>query len=513
MNVRNNGPVTQREYRLKEGEFIVSKTDLKGRITYVNRPFMEISGFTAEELIGAPHNIIRHPDMPPEAFADLWRTLKQGKPWRGMVKNRCKNGDHYWVEANANPIWDGDRIVGYMSLRVRPSDEQIREAEAIYARFRAGKARGLAICEGRVVRSNLLCRLLGRGISISTRMLLGSLLILVALLGFGALAYGELKDLPNFKTLELELAAVFLVALLAIGWQWWTVRRQLLQPLRRITRICQQIASGDLRLHQSGAIRNEIDELLHAVNTMSGNLASITTDLRATSDELASVATQVSASAGSISQTTTEQAASVEETSATVEQIAAVVAQSKENAEITEGIASTAAAEAVAGGKAVENTVAAMQQIASKVSVIDDMAYQTNLLALNAAIEAARVGEAGKGFNVVAGEIRKLASRAQSAAHEIHDIVRSSLETASEAGAKLAEIVPAIGRTAGLVQEITAAAQEQTTGVQQINLAMGQLSQAMQQNASASEQLAATADELREQAGQMHALVGFFRLK
>ncbi len=511
--MRNNGPVTQREYRLKEGEYIVSKTDLKGRITYINRPFMEISGFTAEELIGAHHNIIRHPDMPPEAFADLWDTLKRGKPWRGMVKNRCKNGDHYWVEANANPIWDAGKVIGYMSLRVRPSDQQIRDAEAIYARFRSGKARGLAICEGRVVRSGWLCRLFGGGISIAGRMLLSSLLVLGSLLGLGALAYGELKELPGFQSLEVEFAMLFLTALLAIGWQWWAVRRQLLRPLQRITRACQEIASGDLRLHQSGAVRTEIDALLHAINTMTGNLASITTDLRTTSDELASAATQVSATAGTISQATTEQAASVEETSATIEQIAAVVAQSKENAEVTEGIASTAAAEAVAGGKAVEDTVAAMQQIASKVSVIDDMAYQTNLLALNAAIEAARVGEAGKGFNVVAGEIRKLASRAQSAAHEIHDIVRSSLETASEAGAKLGEIVPAIGRTAGLVQEIAAAAQEQASGVGQINTAMGELSQGMQQNAAASEQLAATADELSDQATQMNALVGFFRLR
>ena len=154
-----------------------------------------------------------------------------------------------------------------------------------------------------------------------------------------------------------------------------------------------------------------------------------------------------------------------------------------------------------------------MQQIASKVSVIDDMAYQTNLLALNAAIEAARVGEAGKGFNVVAGEIRKLASRAQMAAQQINGIVGESLDTANQAGSKLAEIVPAISRTAGLVQEIAAAAQEQTTGVQQVNGAMGQLNAAMQQNAAASEQLAATAGGLSDQSGQLRALVGFFRLR
>ncbi len=511
--MRNNGPVTQIEYRLKEGEFIVSKTDLKGRITYVNRPFMEISGFTAEELIGAHHNVIRHPDMPREAFADLWRTLRQGKPWRGMVKNRCKNGDHYWVEANANPIWEGDRIIGYMSLRTRPSDGQIRAAEALYARFRDGSARGLTIRGGQVVRSNPLLRLFGGGLSIASRTLFVSLLVLAAFVGLGALAYGELKQSPNFQRMEIGFAIGFAVALLAIGWQWWTVNRALLKPLRAITRFCQEIAAGDLRHHDSGPVRNEVDALMHVIHTMTGNLASIVTDIGVSSDGLATAADQVSSAAESISQATTEQAASVEQTSATIEQIAAVVAQSRENAQVTEQIATATAAEAVAGGEAVDATVAAMQQIAGKVSVIDDMAYQTNLLALNAAIEAARVGEAGKGFNVVAGEIRKLASRAQAAAQEIHGIVATSLDTAHQAGDKLTEIVPAIGKTAGLVQEISAATQEQTAGVQQVNTAMGQLSQGMQQNAAASEQLAATAGELSDSAGQMHALVGFFRLK
>lgn len=109
LTLRPNPFVTQVELHLNEGEYIVSKTDLKGRITYVNRPFMEISGYSADELLGHPHNVIRHPDMPSEAFEDLWRTLRSGKAWRGMVKNRCKNGDHYWVDANANPIWEGGR--------------------------------------------------------------------------------------------------------------------------------------------------------------------------------------------------------------------------------------------------------------------------------------------------------------------------------------------------------------------------------------------------------------------
>lgn len=151
--MRLNTPITNKEIHLKSGEFIVSKTDLKGQLIYVNRPFMEVSGFTSEELMGSPHNIVRHPDMPPAAFEDLWRTLKSGKSWRGMVKNRCKNGDYYWVDANANPIWEGGRIVGYMSLRAKPNRAQVEGAERIYRLIREGQAKGIAIKQGSVVRT------------------------------------------------------------------------------------------------------------------------------------------------------------------------------------------------------------------------------------------------------------------------------------------------------------------------------------------------------------------------
>lgn len=123
-----NMPVTQRELALKDTTQIVSKTDVKGKLTFVNADFIEISGFTEDELIGANHNIVRHPDMPPEAFADLWATVKTGKPWIGIVKNRCKNGDHYWVEAVVSPIIENGQDAGYISVRKKASREQIEGA-------------------------------------------------------------------------------------------------------------------------------------------------------------------------------------------------------------------------------------------------------------------------------------------------------------------------------------------------------------------------------------------------
>jgi len=149
--MRNNLPVSQREFTLRDGTTIVSRTDLKGRITYVNDDFLAASGFSEAELLGQPHNLVRHPDMPEEAFADLWATLEAGRPWSGIVKNRCKNGDHYWVAANATPLREGDKVVGYLSVRTAATREQVQAIEPVYRMFKEGRAQGFAIREGQLV--------------------------------------------------------------------------------------------------------------------------------------------------------------------------------------------------------------------------------------------------------------------------------------------------------------------------------------------------------------------------
>lgn len=138
--MKNNQPVTQQEQDYPEGAILASRTDLKGIITYANRAFIEISGFTEDELIGENHNMVRHPDMPPAAFQDLWDTVHAGKPWTGIVKNRCKNGDHYWVKATVTPVVENDQVVEYMSVRVKPSRAEVQAAETLYAEINAGRA-------------------------------------------------------------------------------------------------------------------------------------------------------------------------------------------------------------------------------------------------------------------------------------------------------------------------------------------------------------------------------------
>jgi len=148
--MRTNLPVTSNEVQLRDDHMIVSKTDLKGVITYVNFDFIEISGFAESELIGAPHNLVRHPDMPPAAYDDLWKTLKDGRPWVGLVKNRCKNGDYYWVEAHASPIRENGHVVGYMSMRKKAGRSQIDEAERVYKLIRDGKPGNIRVSQGSI---------------------------------------------------------------------------------------------------------------------------------------------------------------------------------------------------------------------------------------------------------------------------------------------------------------------------------------------------------------------------
>lgn len=175
--MRINMPVTANEYLLDEGESILSTTDLQGRLTYVNQDFIRVSGFTEEELIGAPHNLVRHPDMPPEAFADLWATLKAGLPWTGMVKNRRKNGDFYWVLANATPMRQNGNVVGYMSVRVKPTRQQVEQATRVYASLRENKHHGLKLHRGEILKTDLVSRVKRMGqMTLKTRLAVTSTL-------------------------------------------------------------------------------------------------------------------------------------------------------------------------------------------------------------------------------------------------------------------------------------------------------------------------------------------------
>ena len=154
--MRNNEPVTQQEYVFDNDATLMSTTDPESYINYANDAFIDVSGFSLEEIKGQPHNLVRHPDMPKQAFADMWSTLKQGEPWTALVKNRRSNGDHYWVRANAIPVIRQGKVKGYMSVRTRPAAEEVTAAEEVYRQFREGQENGQSFHKGLIIRTGLM---------------------------------------------------------------------------------------------------------------------------------------------------------------------------------------------------------------------------------------------------------------------------------------------------------------------------------------------------------------------
>ncbi len=278
-----------------------------------------------------------------------------------------------------------------------------------------------------------------------------------------------------------------------------------------MARVMERTAAGQL---SSDAGEGGTDQgAFGALGRMTAKLSEIVADVQEAAGQVASGAQQISSSAQSLSAGATEQAAAAEEVSSSMEQMSASIRQNTDNARQTESIARTAAEEARRGGEAVVQTVQAMKDIAARVGIIEEIARQTNLLALNAAIEAARAGEAGKGFSVVASEVRKLAERSQTAAGEIGELSLTSVDIAEQAGTLIGSVVPAIRKTAELVQEIAAASVEQDAGTAQINQALTQLDSVVQKNASNSEELASMSEEMASQAAQLSNTIGYFTVR
>ncbi|MGL4408651.1 MAG: PAS domain-containing protein, partial [Zoogloea sp.] len=277
--MRTNLPVTDKEIHLTDKTLIVSKTDTKGLITYVNRDFLEVSGFSEAELIGQPHNIVRHPDMPVEAFEDMWRTFKEGRPWTGFVKNRCKNGDYYWVLANASPIFEGGTHTGYISVRRRISEDQKSQMEALYRQFREKRQGNLNIRYGRAVK--------GEGSSFANmglygRMILNFVIILPFLLLLGAIPWLGLKP----ETAE-SLSAIALVltcgagALVSFGFV-----RKFSAPLAEASRIFHNITDGNYSNSIDVSSDNEMGKLFQSLQMMQTRLGFEVAESKRVADEM-----------------------------------------------------------------------------------------------------------------------------------------------------------------------------------------------------------------------------------
>ncbi|NBB90769.1 MAG: HAMP domain-containing protein [Spirochaetes bacterium] len=305
----------------------------------------------------------------------------------------------------------------------------------------------------------------------------------------------------------LSVGGVLVAVLLVVF-----VVKRLTRPLEVAVSGIARISDGDLSVHIPVSSKDETGRLAEAMNTMVDRLHDVVTTVQQAADKVLAGGRQMAETSGSMSEGATEQAASAEEVSSSMEEMSSNISQNSDNAAETEKISQKAAQDAEAGGQAVNQTVEAMRQIAEKIQIIDEIARNTNLLALNAAIEAARAGEHGKGFAVVASEVRKLAERSQVAAGEIADLSKSSVEVAEQAGEMIDGIIPDIRKTAGLIQDISAASSEQKSGAEQINQALMQLDEVVQRNSSASEEMASMSEELSSRAEQLQTTMAFFRI-
>ncbi|APO55022.1 methyl-accepting chemotaxis protein [Bradyrhizobium diazoefficiens] len=557
--MRKNFPVTDVEYPVSDETLIVSRTDLKGKLTYFNEDFLAAAGFTSAELMGQPHNIVRHPDMPPEAFDNLWDTLKAGKPWLGAVKNRRKNGDFYWVLATASPIRENGHVTGYTSIRTRLPADQRKLAEEVYAAIREKKPHGYRVDAGIIRRRSLLDRF-----SVFTGTLKARLVTTMTLQALFMLALGIGGALSTGGSTSLDLTLLALVGIAIVGFAGLATMRAIQGPMRHLNDTMLNLVQDKL---DNRIVIERDDEIGEALR----NLQTVQTIIRFSRDEVQAVqrraeeqrkagmtklADGFEAAIGEIVETVSSAATELEASASTLsstagraQELATVVAAGSEEASTNvHSVASAAeemsssvheigrqvqdstriASEAVSQAHATTERVSELSRAASRigdvVELINAIAGQTNLLALNATIEAARAGEAGRGFAVVASEVKALAEQTAKATGEIGQQVGGIQAATQESVGAISEISGTIARLSEISSAIAAAVEQQraatqeiarnvqqaANGTQQVSSNVGDVQRGASETGSASSQVLSAAQMLSRDSNRLKLEVGKF---
>ncbi len=538
--MKTNLPVTQNEVAFPKGRYIVSQTDLKGSITYVNDTFVETSGFSRSELIGHNHNIVRHPEMPAAAFAWLWDTVKEGRPWRGIVKNRCKNGDYYWVDALVVPVLKDNRTIGYMSVRTAPARQQVAAAEALYARLREGTAS--------IPRPSRWQRLSLRSKMSSLIATLIGVQLLAALTGLAGPALA-------LSPAQIEGGMLALVAVgMCAGLGLLLVQRGMMRSIAEVVRHQENIAQCNLtdaiplyRLDELGRLNDSLVTMQTHMKVMMAQIAEAAEEVGADARILEAEMQQSRQAAATQSEAVNRIAATVEELVSSVDEIALSAGQAAQTVSASDSLLAEAVGrmdESQQASQSVVATVSSAEQTMSElfrsISAIDrvsqlirGIAEQTNLLALNAAIEAARAGESGRGFAVVADEVRKLAENASKQTAEINlsvqdiqHVTQLAVTTMATAGSKVDSADAAAGaaragldavsrhgeQVAAISRQIADGTRQQAAAGNQIALQVEDIVAGIEQASTAIEAVTEKTRQMKDTAQRLQQLIAQCRI-